>query len=79
MNGARGKDPGQDINVYMEYINNVNYNWGAKWLLMEEWTSHKIRNIMDGHVTFVNNYYKPGPATTARVEGTEILPSIKCT
>ena len=30
MNGARGKDPGQDINVYMEYINNVNYNWGSQ-------------------------------------------------
>lgn len=30
MNGARGKDPGQDIVVYMEYINNVNYNWGSQ-------------------------------------------------
>ena len=33
--GAR-EDPGQDIVVYMEYINNVNYNWiCCKWLLME--------------------------------------------
>ena len=32
-NGARGKDVGQDLSVYLEYINNVNYNWAVSLLL----------------------------------------------
>lgn len=69
MNGARGKDPGQDIVVYMEYINNVNYNWGSQ---MATYGGMDESQDKEGHhgwsCNFVNNYYKPGPATVARVK-----------
>ncbi len=52
-NGARSND----INVLVDYVNNVNYNWGKANSCYGgdiERTSHKVN--------FVNNYYKPGPA-----------------
>lgn len=47
---AHGEDPGQDIVVYMEYINNVNYNWGSQMATYGGMDESQIRNIMDGHV-----------------------------
>ncbi len=52
-NGARSND----INVLIDYVNNVNYNWGKANSCYGsdiERTSHRVN--------FVNNYYKPGPA-----------------
>jgi pectate lyase len=55
VNGARSND----INVLMDYVNNVNYNWG------------KENSAYGGDLDFsgqthrcnmINNYYKPGPA-----------------
>lgn len=67
-NGARGKDPGQDLTVYIEYINNVNYNWGSKMATYgaenESQDPLYPADGTDGYQgNFVNNYYKPGPAT----------------
>ena len=53
-NGARSND----IHVLMEYVNNVNYNWGSS-------NSCYGGDLVEGkthRVNFVNNYYKPGPA-----------------
>ena len=63
MNGARGKDPGQDINVYMEYINNVNYNWGSQMATYGGMDESQDSEHHGWSCNFVNNYYKPGPAT----------------
>ncbi|NMA75324.1 MAG: pectate lyase [Bacteroidales bacterium] len=68
MNGARGKDPGQDINVYMEYINNVNYNWGSQMATYGGMDESQDLEYHGWSCNFVNNYYKPGPATIARVK-----------
>lgn len=55
VNGARSND----LNVLMDYVNNVNYNWG------------KANSAYGGDIDFngkthrcnmINNYYKPGPA-----------------
>ena len=68
MNGARGKDPGQDINVYMEYINNVNYNWESQMATYGGMDESQDPEHHGWACNFVNNYYKPGPATTSRVK-----------
>jgi len=53
-NGARSND----IRVLIDYVNNVNYNWGGENSCyggdMVEGRSH--------YVNMINNYYKPGPA-----------------
>jgi len=53
-NGARSND----TKVLIDYVNNVNYNWGGAGACygadMETGNVHQIN--------FVNNYYKPGPA-----------------
>ncbi|MBO5835189.1 MAG: hypothetical protein J6R12_04040 [Bacteroidales bacterium] len=54
LNGARSND----IHVLMEYVNNVNYNWGSQ-------NSCYGGDLVEGkthRVNFINNYYKPGPA-----------------
>ncbi len=73
MNGARGKDPGQDITVYMEYINNVNYNWGSQMATYGGMDESQDANYHGWSCNFVNNYYKPGPATVARVKSPKFL------
>lgn len=53
-NGARSND----THVLMEYVNNVNYNWGNQ-------NSCYGGDLVEGkthRVNFINNYYKPGPA-----------------
>ena len=52
-NGARSND----VNVLMEYVNNVNYNWGKS----NSAYGGDIEN-QTHRVNFLNNYYKPGPA-----------------
>jgi pectate lyase len=53
-NGARSND----LSVLIDYVNNVNYNWGKSNSAyggdMETGNVH--------HCNMVNNYYKPGPA-----------------
>ncbi|MEP1891421.1 MAG: T9SS type A sorting domain-containing protein, partial [Cyclobacteriaceae bacterium] len=47
-----------DIHVLMDYVNNVNYNWGKA-------NSAYGGDLVEGqshHCNWVNNYYKPGPA-----------------
>ncbi|MDR0541228.1 MAG: T9SS type A sorting domain-containing protein [Dysgonamonadaceae bacterium] len=52
-NGARSND----INVLIDYVNNVNYNWGKA----NSCYGSDIENTSN-RTNFVNNYYKPGPA-----------------
>lgn len=58
INGA--SNPKGDRNVFLEYINNVNFNWGRRNSCYGgeneagEESSHECN--------FVGNYYKPGPA-----------------
>lgn len=66
-NGARGKDPGQDLTVYIEYINNVNYNWGSKMATYGAENESKDPDFYGYQGNFVNNYYKPGPRTKAEI------------
>lgn len=73
MNGARGKDMGQDISVYMEYINNVNYNWGSRMATYGGMDESQDANYHGWNCNFVNNYYKPGPATNQRVSSPMFL------
>jgi hypothetical protein len=53
-NGARSND----LNVLVDYVNNVNYNWGKE-------NSCYGGDLVEGsthRANMVNNYYKPGPA-----------------
>lgn len=52
-NGARSNDQ----NVLIDYVNNVNYNWGKS----NSCYGSDIENVSN-RTNFVNNYYKPGPA-----------------
>ena len=52
-NGARSND----YNVLIDYVNNVNYNWGSQ----NACYGSDITNLTN-RTNFVNNYYKPGPA-----------------
>ena len=58
----------EDIVVYMEYINNVNYNWGSQMATYGGMDESQDPEHHGWSCNFVNNYYKPGPATTARVK-----------
>lgn len=58
LNGAR---TGNETKVFIEFVNNLNYNWGRSGApyggecFVGETRSHTAN--------FVGNYYKPGPAT----------------
>lgn len=64
-NGSRGGTVGQDLSVYLEYINNVNYNWGSSGACYGGENTSENRKFFGHEGNFVNNYYKPGPATPA--------------
>lgn len=59
INGAR--DAENDRNVFMEYYNNVNYNWGSSGACYGG--ENAAGNQSSHECNFVGNYYKPGPAT----------------
>ncbi|WP_443702434.1 pectinesterase family protein, partial [Prevotella sp.] len=63
INGARG----EDYVVFMEYINNVNYNFGKSNACYGGENTADISSyngMNSGHeCNFIGNYYKPGPAT----------------
>lgn len=62
-NGARG----QDYVVFMEYINNVNYNYGKQGACYGGENTADIASyngLNSAHdCNFINNYYKPGKAS----------------
>lgn len=63
INGARG----EDYVVFMEYINNVNYNFGGNGGCYggentADITSYNGKNSAH-ECNFIGNYYKPGPAS----------------
>ena len=62
-NGARGRAVGQDLSVFIEYINNVNYNWGRVNSCYGAENSSEHTDYYGYESNFVNNYYKPGPST----------------
>lgn len=61
LNGA--SNPKQDRNVFIEYLNNVNFNWGKPNSCYGgeneagEGSTHECN--------FIGNYYKPGPSSPA--------------
>jgi pectate lyase len=58
INGA--SNPGGDKNVFLEYINNVNYNWGRQ---NSCYGGENEAGEGSTHLcNFIGNYYKPGPA-----------------
>ena len=63
LNGARG----EDFVVFMEYINNVNYNYGKRGGCYGGENTANISSyngLNSAHeCNFMNNYYKPGPAS----------------
>ena len=64
INGARG----DDYVVFMEYANNVNYNFSARGTYGGENTADivKYNGVNSVHeCNFMNNYYKPGKIATA--------------
>ena len=59
INGAR--TPDNDRNVFMEYCNNVNYNWGSTGACYGG--ENAAGNQSSHECNFIGNYYRPGPAT----------------
>lgn len=55
VNGARSND----LNVLMDYVNNVNFNWGKSNSCYGSDIDAKGKTH---HLNMINNYYKPGPA-----------------
>ncbi len=55
INGAKSND----INVLMDYVNNVNFNWGKQ----NSTYGGEMQDVgQTQHCNWINNYYKPGPA-----------------
>lgn len=60
LNGARTDN---EIRVFIEYINNVNYNWGST---EAAYGGDVNTGTLRSHTSnFISNYYKPGPATSS--------------
>lgn len=60
LNGARTDN---EIRVFIEYINNVNYNWGSSEAAYGG--DVNIGTLRSHTSNFIGNYYKPGPATAS--------------
>lgn len=58
LNGARSNDK----NVLIDFVNNVNYNWGKE---NSCYGADIDNNGLTHRANMVNNYYKPGPARPA--------------
>lgn len=60
LNGARTDT---EVRVFLEFINNVNYNWGSS---AAAYGGDVNTGTLRSHTcNFVGNYYKPGPATSS--------------
>ena len=59
LNGASSET--EDRNVFMEYMNNVNYNWGKSNSCYGG--ENEAGTYSSHECNFVGNYYKPGPST----------------
>ena len=63
LNGARG----EDYVVFMEYVNNVNYNYGKRGGCYGGENTAEISKFNGNNsaheCNFMNNYYKPGPVS----------------
>ena len=59
LNGASSTT--EDRNVFLEYFNNVNYNWGKKNSCYGG--ENEAGTYSSHECNFVGNYYKPGPST----------------
>ena len=60
LNGARTDN---EVKVFIEFINNLNYNWGRSGA---PYGADLYAGATRSHTTnFMNNYYKPGPGTDA--------------
>lgn len=60
LNGARTDN---ETKVFIEFINNLNYNWGRQGA---PYGGELFAGTLRSHTAnFVNNYYKPGPGTDA--------------
>lgn len=64
-NGARGTSIEQDVVVFIEYINNVNYNWGDDGSIYGGENTGENTKYFGHACNFINNYYKPGPVTSS--------------
>ena len=59
----------------IDFVNNVVYNWGGNSAYGGEGAS---KGAGGRHINFVNNYYKPGPATKSGVKNRLLNPTTKC-
>lgn len=59
LNGARTTN---ETNVFIEFLNNVVYNWGSSGAA---YGGDVITGDRSHTCNFINNYYKPGPATAS--------------
>jgi hypothetical protein len=60
LNGARTDT---EVRVFIDFINNVNYNWGSTEAAYGG--DVNAGTVRSHTVNFVGNYYKPGPATSS--------------
>ena len=59
----------------IDYVNNVVYNWGSNSAYGGEGST---KGGGGRHINFVNNYYKPGPATNSKVRKRLVDPWTSC-
>ena len=59
----------------IDFVNNVVYNWGGNSAYGGEGSTNGGGGR---HINFVNNYYKPGPATNSGVKTRLLNPTTKC-
>ena len=59
----------------IDFVNNVVYNWGGNSAYGGEGST---KGAGGRHINFVNNYYKPGPATKSGVKARLLNPTTKC-
>lgn len=59
----------------IDFVNNVVYNWGGNSAYGGEGSTNGGGGR---HINFVNNYYKPGPATKSGVKDRLLNPTTRC-
>lgn len=66
-NGSRGDN---DIKVFIEFSNNIDYNWGNSNACYG--SDLDVGLLRYNKTNFLNNYYKPGPGTSSTRLFTEV-------